>query len=288
VHVNGRLARALAPVAVALSLTASGLARADDADADAKAKCAASYEATQSRRKQGKLRDAREQALACSQASCPAVVRKDCTLWLGELDQLLPSIVVAARDAAGQETADVKVTIDGAVVADRLEGKAIPIDPGEHQVRLEHAGDPLIELKILVNEGDKGKRVEGSFAPKVREKLDPSLRTAPPPPPPSWWTGRRVAGLVIAGVGLGGVAVFATFGERGLAQKNDLEKQCAPNCSAAQIDQIKTKFLIGDLALLGGVVFFGVGMTVFLTAPNAPSRAAVTVGPRGASLGGTF
>jgi len=47
---------------------------------------------------------------------------------------------VRAEDTTGADTLAVRVTIDGQLLAETLDGKAVPIDPGEHVVRFELAG----------------------------------------------------------------------------------------------------------------------------------------------------
>jgi len=77
------------------------------ARADEVAACVKSAENAQTERSAHRLRAARERLLACAQASCPSVVRNDCATWLSEVDQLLPSVVVQARDTRGLELFDV-------------------------------------------------------------------------------------------------------------------------------------------------------------------------------------
>ena len=67
------------------------------------------------------------------------------------------------------------MTVDGQVVEERLDGKAVPIDPGEHVVRFETAGaNPGQEAELLVTQGEKNRKVVASFLPP---------KVAPPPTP---------------------------------------------------------------------------------------------------------
>ncbi len=100
-----------------------------------KQQCVEAYEQTQSLRKSASLRSARASALTCAQAGCPAVVKKDCAAWLTELDQSLPSVVLSARDKAGQETTAVRVFVDNEPLVERLDGRAVALDPGAHTFR---------------------------------------------------------------------------------------------------------------------------------------------------------
>src|SRR5262245_10917168 len=86
--------------------------------------CVAANEEAQKLRRDGKLRATRGQLLVCARPECPVVVRQDCAQWLNEVVAATPSIVVAARDSAGKETLAVKVSIDGALVLQKLDGKS--------------------------------------------------------------------------------------------------------------------------------------------------------------------
>src|SRR4051794_12629458 len=99
--------------------------------------CAVASEKAQALRSEGKMIAARELLLVCARDICPTVVRKDCSRWVAEVDEALPSIVVAAKDEDGHDVTDAKVFVDDQPFSDSLDGKAQPIDPGAHVVRLE-------------------------------------------------------------------------------------------------------------------------------------------------------
>ena len=63
----------------------------------AKGVCVSAYERAQDLRRTGKLVDAREALITCSQPVCPAAATVDCTPWLGEVEQSLPAVGVSAR-----------------------------------------------------------------------------------------------------------------------------------------------------------------------------------------------
>jgi len=65
----------------ALTLTLAATAHAQDKQA-----CVSAYEEGQQLRKAGKLTSARARLLTCAQEGCPAVLRKDCTVWVAEVE----------------------------------------------------------------------------------------------------------------------------------------------------------------------------------------------------------
>lgn len=77
----------LGPTVVAPTLLAPRTAYAADKQA-----CIAGYEATQKLKKDGKLSEARKQALVCAQDGCPSALRDECAGWAVELEKAMPSI----------------------------------------------------------------------------------------------------------------------------------------------------------------------------------------------------
>ena len=101
----------------------------------AKQECFDRHESGQIARRQRRLRDAQGELRLCSRAACPGLVRADCVGWLDQVSRSLPSVVVTAR-ARGFDLTEVRVTVDGVQVADRLTGAALELDPGAHRFRL--------------------------------------------------------------------------------------------------------------------------------------------------------
>src|SRR5688572_26432670 len=91
--------------------------------------CSKDAEDAQRARASGQLREARERFLACSAAECPEALSRDCASSASEVLSLIPTIVIDAKDESGNDIADVIVSIDDKVVADRVDGKSISIDP---------------------------------------------------------------------------------------------------------------------------------------------------------------
>ncbi len=291
--------------ALAASLATLAAAPGAAAAPPTKKQCAAAYEEAQAQRKDGELTAAREQALICAQDACPAVVRGDCDRWLQDIEQSLPTLVFQAHDRRGEETAEVRVYLDGALLRERLDGKAVPIDPGEHVLRFEIDGAAPKEERLVIREGEKLRKVAVSFLEQV--KGDP--RPIPDAPPaPSGEQVKADAGggapalaWVLGGVGVVGLGAAGVFGGLALSEKGDLEATCAPGCSEDQVGAVRTKLLVADVALGVGVVSLGVATVLFVTAgPDgdeakearrpAPIRVGITplAGGAFAGLSGTF
>ena len=152
-------------------------ASADDAS------CIAAARTGQRLRAHAQLVAAREQFLACAMASCPRVVRSDCDRWFAEVETVMPTIVVVASEHA-QDVTDVAIAIGGRTVAESLDGKAFPIDPGPHVIRATRGGRSM-EQRVVIAEGEKTRKIAfvlDSAAPLTPSPPEPAARTASPRP----------------------------------------------------------------------------------------------------------
>ncbi len=293
------LAVALA-VAAALALTGAR-ARAEPH----KRACAAAYERAQGLRRDGKLLAAREALIACSQPTCPAAAVADCGPWLAEVEKSLPTVVIAARDAHGRERLDVRVLVDGRLLAAALDGKALPVDPGPHTFRYQPAWGPAVEERVLIREGEKNRALTLPLgAPSAGAPASPPPPAAPPPaapaapptaspatpptappaaPPPAK---PAIPGLVWASgaVGAAGLAVFAVAGALSLSAEADLRATCAPRCAADEVRAIRVQHAVADIGLGVGVVALGAAAWFYATRPAAASPPKAGAGAPGPAL----
>jgi hypothetical protein len=144
----------LAAVSFCLWATA---ARAQD-----KQTCNTAYQDAQVAKDGHKYLRAREQLRICASSSCPGFITKDCTEWLKDIDPRVPSVVFTAKNAAGADVSDVKVTMDGAPLADKLDGIAVDVDPGRHTFGFE-GPDGKTEQTVVVPEGTKAQHIGVTF-----------------------------------------------------------------------------------------------------------------------------
>ncbi len=163
-------------LALTSSLTVSRAAIADD-----KADCIAAFEQAQSLRADGKVTQSIEQFTTCARDVCPASMRKECIAGAERARASQSSIVVAAKDPAGQELFDVKVTIDGVVVATTLDGKASLLDPGIHQARIERPGSVSVDRQFVAREGQKNQLLTVELFPAVVPAAPTGTPVEPPP-----------------------------------------------------------------------------------------------------------
>lgn len=256
---------------------------------DAKLACVTRHEQAQANRRARHLLQARDDLRICSRASCPGPIRDDCVDWFEQVNRSLPSVVVTAR-ARGVDEADVAVLIDGALVADRLSGAALDVDPGEHRFRFQSPRWPAVERTILVSEGVKNRPIEVELAPPPVIAA-PTLVEAPRPAPE-----RRLDrwDYAIGGAAVGSLAAATYFGVSALMDRYRLMNRCAPFCSPAETTGVHNKLVAADVALGLAVACAGI-LTLHLTRPWQGAGAAASssgglsviagAGPNAGSLG---
>jgi hypothetical protein len=277
------VSRSFAASACALALLGSVRARADE---PTKAMCVAASEGAEDLHRAGKLREARARLGVCIATACPGPVRADCAERMEELTKAIPTVVFEVKDGAGNDLVAVKVTFDGQPLVDKLDGTAIPVDPGEHHFAFEAEGQPRVEKTMVIREADKGRleRVSMGVPPL---SPSPSPVAARPPAPaaaiePPAGGGQRLAGLVVGGAGVAGLVVGGVLG---LVAKSTydhaLKDECsgsAGTCTPAGAQDGKTassQAFVSTVGFIAGAALSAGGAILFFTAP----KGGVAVGP---------
>jgi len=252
-----------------LALLTIACPSASRADPPGKDQCFDAYEQAQRLRKDYKLRAAHEQLLTCAAESCPAFVRQDCSKWIGEVEASTPTIVVLAKHADGSAIDGAKATLDGAPLADSLDGRSVPVDPGPHDLRCE-ANGVAVQKHIVVAEGQKN---QAFYLAMDGAPATGSTPTSPDatPAPAGGRHGLPTATWVFGGIAAAGAVSFAVFGILGRNVQS-----CAPNCTQSQVNDLRRDYLIADVSWITGLVAAGAALFFALTAPASPAPAPAT------------
>jgi hypothetical protein len=237
--------------------------------------CIDSNARAQGLRRSGKLAAAREQLATCVDRSCPGMVRDDCAKRLDELNRLQPTLVLGAQDAAGADVVAVSVSIDGRPLTSKLDGLPLDVDPGAHVFEFQTAGRPTVSRTLVLKEGEKG-RIERVVFP-----APPSSESAPQAAAkrdePHGLGAAKISGIVLAAVGLGGIAVGTAYG---LFAKSAFDKSNA-ECNAGDCPEMSrpqalsnhhvgvTDATISTIGFVAGGVLFAGGLTLAIAAPSA-------------------
>ncbi len=306
---------------IALALTLSGVVRADSAAAEAL------YLEGNALKKAGKideacvkwaasLREEESAGAAFLVGECQARKGRTATAWatfrLAERIATRQGRKKDAEDAAGRakdlegsliyltiqlpwRRAGLRVERDGVAVSIDALGSKIPVDPGEHKLRVTADGAEEWTTTLSVKAGDGTVSVA---VPELREaaktpgppstasggatSAPPPSGTAPPPSdtgmmidsPPPKPASKPVAGYVLLGVGAAATGVGAFFGVRALSAYSRAKELCPTHtdCSSAAMkerDLASTRATISNVAVGAGVVALGVGAFLVLRAPSA-------------------
>lgn len=284
--------------------------------------CSRAYVETQRLQRTAQFRAARQQAVRCGQDTCSATVRSQCSEWLESIERALPTLVIDARDGSGTALASVRVEANGEVLAERLNGRALELDPGEYVLRFRHA-EQTVEQRTLIRESEKYRMLEVRFAavelPAVQLAQEPlraavalpvgstgsvsttlvsgssgaPLGMAPLPSGnalnPKAAVPIPTASYILGGLGLAGLTTFAVLAGSGYAAEQQLRKTCAGACGSDQVDAVRGRYVAADVALGVGVASLVAAAAVWLWAPSEPSASRqLSISSNGVALEGEF
>jgi hypothetical protein len=303
------------------------LAVAPAARADENAACSDAYAVARSRPNDRKMAFVRAQLRLCARPECAGLLAgqmvKDCTAWLTAAEASLPTVILSARDAAGSDVTDVTVTIDGVVVATKLDGTAIAVEPGSHTFKFTSAAGATGMQNEVILDGTRNNLLRVILSPPeqpvpapapvvvppaapapatppaeaapVASAAPPAPAAAPaaaPPPPapggaPSYWTGQRILGASITGAGVVAVGIAGILA---LTAKSQFENalgeygQQRVNDSSSAASQGNVASVVMGI---GAAVAVG-GAVVWLLAPNGTEHVALGVDGQQLFMRGAF
>jgi hypothetical protein len=281
-------------VATLLALS-SWLALPDAHAADDREICVRAVEHAQLVRLDGKLREAREGFVTCARPVCPDAIQEDCTRWLAEVEESLPSVVFDAVWIDGRDVTGMTVLVDGKLLAGAERGRAVALDPGEHTFRFEVTGAAPVETRNVIREGEKNRMLHVTFTPNVpAPPVTPAPTAAPAPPvashapaPDGLWqpipSGEGAAhrqrgpvppsGLVFGGMALASFGAFAFLGLTGTDQLDSMRSSCGHTCNPSDVSSARNEILAGDILGFVGLAAAGLAVWFVLTRPDAPVAA---------------
>jgi len=251
--------------AAVLGSTVLGNIDAARAAEPTKEECIAANEGGQALRRTGKLTEARTKLLLCAVASCPTVLRDDCAERLTNVEKAIPTVVLTARDPDGHDVTAVKVTLDGAPLVDHLDGSALRVNPGEHTFELSADGFHTASRKLVVSEGEKGRREVVALEPLVaRAPGAAPSGAAPERAIEPRGGGARTVAFVLGGAGVIALGVGGFFGLSAISKNHSAGCDADNVCTNAQArrdaqgmaNASTISFVAGTALVAGGVVLF--------------------------------
>lgn len=259
--------------------------------------CLAASEASLKASSDHLLRAERRSLLVCAAQSCPNAVRKECMRRVEQVDAAMPTVVFAAKDENGRDLSEVQVTMDGEVLADRLDGTALAVDPGAHTFVFETAGQQPVKKELVAREAVKDRHEPIQFG-VLRTPAQPAQagRTAPDAGATQASSGgfgtQKVVAVVVAGLGAAGLITGGVFGVLAMDKKKNAEQICPTDCSNQDgVDAWSEAKFAGNISTIafavGGVALAG-GAVLWFTAGPSDAPTEVGLGPGTVRVRGTW
>lgn len=251
-------------------------------------KCVESYTEGQRLRNDGHLLEGRTEFWECSQAACPAALRKDCITWSEEIRAQIPTVSFRVT-LDGKIASDAKVYLDGRLLESAMDGRAVEVNPGPHKATFEYGEFPAQEQDFVAAEGERYRIINAEFKSVATAATgsgvaggtsDSGLVSAERPTP--------IVTYVLLGVGAAGAISAAVWGISASVTKSDLEATCAPECSQNKIDAVKQRALISDVSTGVSILGFAGAAITYFTRPEAPSAGSVEFGATNIGDHGAF
>jgi hypothetical protein len=208
-------------------------------------------------------------------------VQTDCASWLADVEKALPTVVLTAKNGDGADLVDVKVSVDGQPLVAKLDGQAVPMNPGSHTFHFEGVGGTSQDRQVVVREGDKNQPVAAVLG--AASSAPPASPLAPPVAgggageTPESSSSLKTVGWVLGGVGVAGLAAGTVFGIVAMSSKSGAHCDANNVCDPGTTSGIKTTALLSDIGWVAGGVLTAGGLALVLLAPSPHHEGAATV-----------
>lgn len=230
--------------------------------------CLDDHGAAQQLEREGLLIESREKFIACSADACPSAVRLECVHQTEKVGDKIPTAILSLRTHEGVEITEASVWLGGKKLADSLDGRAVPVNPGRYEFEFRTADGAKATAAAVLREGDDYREVSARL-PEPAPK--PVVAEAPAPP----MRKNRTAAIVTWAVGGAALASFGTFAILG-----KVGEDCRPTCSDAEVDDVRLKYLVADISLATAAAAGLLGLTFYLTAPEVVDEKDTAVADR--------
>jgi hypothetical protein len=256
--------------------------------------CERTYQRAVKLERAGRLVQAHEAMETCATSVCGEFLHHQCAAGRDRIAADTPSIVPIVTGDDGATITDVEVAMDGETITSMIDGLAIHVDPGPHEITFTRRGEVIATQKIVAMQGKRNqpiavqlhtpKPVPALAQPQLAAPQVPVAVLSEVPEQPAPKRGSYLGSYVLLGSGalaLAGYGVLTYWG----SSDNDQLAKCTPNCLQSSVDHIHDLYLAANISL-------GVGVAAALTGGwlwwRTHSRVSVQVGPTYASVGGVF
>lgn len=191
-------------------------------------KCAASLLHAKQLGDSGRLRAALAQFPQCTLSECDEAIRKECNQLLDAATLRVPQVVFDVKDGQGVDAHDVRVSMDGELLASKIDGKPIVVDPGVHRIAIQIPGQPTQVRDYTFSDYEQDRLETISFmasnisspaekAPAVDKRGDAST---------SALSQQETTALIVGGAGVASIALGGVFAMRASSRRTEAESVC--------------------------------------------------------------
>jgi hypothetical protein len=244
--------------------------------------CAESQRRSRESEAAGRLREARNRALGCSEVVC-GFIGEQCRAAYDRLRESIPSVVPVVVGEHGEALVDVEMSMDGTTLTNHVDGRAVAVDPGIHQFRFSARDRAPVAATIMVAQGQRNRpiavtltrsRPEDTAATNAQDEApgEASLAVRAPGSPASGvlaaeGDGGSIWPYAVGGAGLASVGASVAFVAWG-QQDSQLLDRCGPNCKLPIALHVKKLHRAADITFGAGVAALGVATWLYFISPG--------------------
>jgi hypothetical protein len=189
----------------------------------------------------------------------------------------MPTVVLAVRNARGDDLTAVRVMMDRSPLTTGLGGNAIAVDPGPHTFTFEAEGYAPLDEDVLVREGEKERSLSVVLQGPAQARPDVGR---PPPPAPTQTlqrgpSTRRWIALTTTGVGALGVGVGGILGLAALLKFESAERETGTQRHDDSVGAVNTGN-VATVVMGAGGFLAAAGIVLWMTSPGHPTQVSTT------------
>jgi hypothetical protein len=232
------------------------------------------------------LLDVRGELAQCASDGCPIAIRFECREWLAEAERQVPTIVLSATSDGG-DIDEARVTLDGTLIAERLDGRPIEAPVGIHVVRFELPDGRNQEMRVLIGIGEKDRPLRAEFASPAATKPRPiapptprPLETKRSPEPashPQTFVRQRELSYLLGFLSVGSAIAAGSLLYVGIKERDSTAQQCSPVCSNGELRRVRRWFILADVAGATAAITGGAGIYLYVTGEPKRSTPAALI-----------
>jgi hypothetical protein len=188
-----------------------------------------------------------------------------------QLTALAPEVPTLTLTLAATAPKGTVVERDGHPVPEGSLGASMPVDPGDHLVRISVPGGRLSEIHVKLARGES-KSVELDFPKAIPDPGTPGHETS------RGMSGRRLGAFLSGGFGLAGIVLGGAMGGVALAKKGIVDAHCnvggipeaCDHTGKLAADDLGSFALASTVGLAAGGALVVLSTVLFVTEPSPP------------------